>query len=174
LTPLHLSGWRQNGYCLNLEREQRMQSRAIEAMLRTLVPMPLKTHTKIIVGGLILTDTGFVDWVKEQLLSFRDEEDEIPQLKKVKRRRSLETIVRVVCDEMRCSEEKIFEKGRNKNIGREMAIFLARDFSGVSCKALGKYFGGISGPAITLSYNHFAGKLASDKRLMGKIDKMNK
>ena len=82
--------------------------------------------------------------------------------------------MRVAGDEMRCSEEKIFEKGRHKNIGREMAIFLARDFSGVSCKALGKYFGGVSGPAITLSYNHFTGKLASDKRVMGKIDKMKK
>ena len=82
--------------------------------------------------------------------------------------------MRVVRDKMRCSEEKIFEKGRNKNIGREMAIFLARGFSGVSGKALGKYFGGISGPAITLSYNHFAGKLARDRGLMGKIDKMKK
>ena len=111
----------------------------------------LEDPHKDIVGGLILGDTGFIDWVKEQSLSFRDEEQEIPQLKKLKPRPSLETIVRVVSDEMRCSEEKIFEKGRHKNIGREMAIFLARDFSGVSCKALGKYFGAISGPAITLS-----------------------
>ena len=39
---------------------------------------------------------------------------------------------------------------------------------------MGKYFGGISGPEITLSYNHFAGKLARDRRLMGKIIKMKK
>ena len=134
----------------------------------------LEDPHKDIVGGLILGDTDFINWVKEQFLSFRDEEEEIPQLRELKPKPSLETIVRVVCDEMRCSEEKIFEKGRNKNIGREMAIFLARDFSGVSCKALGKYFGGISGPAITLSYNHFTGKPASDKRLTGKIDKMKK
>jgi chromosomal replication initiation ATPase DnaA len=106
---------------------------------------------------LILTDTGFVNSVKEQFLSVRHEEEEIPPLKKLKPRPSLGTIVRVVCDEMRCSEEKTVEKERSKNIGREMAIFLARGFIGVSCKALGKYFGGISGPAITLSYNHFTG-----------------
>jgi len=134
----------------------------------------LENPHKHIVGGVILGDTDFVNWVKEQFLSVRDDEDEIPQLKKLKPRPSLETIVRVVGDEMRCSEEEIFEKGRHKNRGREVAIFLARDFSGVSCKALGKYFGGISGPAITLSYNHFTGKLASDKRLMGKINKMKK
>ncbi len=52
-----------------------------------------------------------------------------------------------------------------------VAIFLARDFSGISCKALGKYFGRISGPAITLSYKHFTGKLRSDKGLLGKVKK---
>lgn len=102
----------------------------------------LENAYKDIVGGLILGDTGFVNWVKEQFLSVRDDEEEKPQLKKLKSRPSLETIVRVVCGEMRCSEEKILEKGRNKNVGREMAIFLARGFSGESCKALGKYFEG--------------------------------
>jgi len=40
----------------------------------------LENPHKDIVGGLILGDTDFIDWVKEQFLSFRDEEDEIPQL----------------------------------------------------------------------------------------------
>lgn len=84
----------------------------------------------------------------------------------------MEAIVGVVGDEMRCNKEEILKKGRNKNIGREMTIFLARDFSGMSCKVLGQYFGGISGPAITLSYNHFTGKLAQDKRLKRKINKI--
>jgi REP element-mobilizing transposase RayT len=125
-----------------------------------------------IVGGLILGDMDFVNWVKEKFLSARDGEDEIPQLEKLKP--SLETIVGDVCDEMRCSKEQILEKGRHKNISREMAIFLARNLSGLSCKALGKYFGGISGAAITLSYNQFTGKLKSDKRLMRKINRVKK
>ncbi len=129
-----------------------------------------KDPHKDVVGGLILGDKGFVNWVKEAFLSVRDDEQEIPQIKKLKP--SLEAIVRAVCDEMRCSEKQILEKGRNENIGREMAIFLARDFSGMSCKALGQYFGEISGPAITLSYNHFTGKLAKDKRLKRKINKI--
>jgi REP element-mobilizing transposase RayT len=134
----------------------------------------LENPHKHLVGGLILGDTAFVSWVKEAFLSVRDDEEEMPQLKELKPKPSLETIVRVVCDEMRCSEEQILEKGRKKNIGREMAIFLARGFSGVSGKALGKYFGGISGPAITLSYNHFTETLGNDKRLMGKINRMKR
>ena len=93
----------------------------------------LEDPHKDVVGGLILGDTGFVNWVKEALLSVRDDEQQIRQIKKLKP--SLETIVRAVCDEMRCSEEQILEKGPNEIVGREMAIFLARDFSGISHKA---------------------------------------
>jgi REP element-mobilizing transposase RayT len=134
----------------------------------------LENPHKDVVGGIILGDPGFVNWIKDEFLSIRDEDEEIPQLKELKPKPSLDTIVKVVCDEMRCNEEQILKKGRNKNTNREMAIFLARDFSGMSCKALGQYFGGISGPAITLSYNHFMGKLASDKTLIGKINNMKK
>jgi hypothetical protein len=55
-----------------------------------------------------------------------------------------------------------------------MAIVLARDFSAMSCKALGNYFVGISRPVIALNYNHFTRKLASDKRLIRKINKIKK
>jgi len=134
----------------------------------------LENPHKDVVGGLILGDTGFVNWVKEEFLSIRDDEEEIPQLRKLKPKPSLETIVRAVCDEMGCGEKQILEKGRNNNLSREMAIVLARDFSGMSCKALGEYFGGISGPAITLNYNHFTRKLAIDKRLIRKINKIKK
>ena len=134
----------------------------------------LEDPHKDVVGGMILGDPGFVNWVKEKFLTVRDDEEEIPQLKELKPKPSLDTIVGVICDEMRCNEEQIIKKGQNKNISREMAIFLARDFSGMPCKTLGNYFGGISGPAITLSYNNFIGKLASDKRLMGKINRMKK
>jgi REP element-mobilizing transposase RayT len=134
----------------------------------------LENPHKDVVGGMILGDPGFVNWVKDEFLSIRDEDEEMPQLKVLKPKPSLDTIVKVVCDEMRCDQKQVLKKGRNNNTNREMAIFLARDFSGMSCKALGQYFGGISGPAITLSYNHFTEKLAGDKILVGKINNMKK
>ena len=134
----------------------------------------LEDPHKDVIGGMILGDTGFVNWVKEEFLSAREDDEEIPQLKELKPKPSLEAIVGLVGEEMRCNKEEILKKGRNKNIGREMTIFLARDFSGMSCKALGQYFGGISGRAITLSYNHFTGKLAKDKRLKRKINRIKK
>lgn len=148
--------------------------RSYQSYIEEIEADDLENPHKEVVGGLILGDTDFVNWVKKEFLSGRDDEQEIPQIKKLKPKPPLETIVSIVCDEMGYSEEQVFEKGRNHNIGREMAIFLARDFSGVSCKALGNYFGGISGPAITLNYNHFTRKLASDKKLMDKKNKIKK
>ena len=52
-----------------------------------------KNPHKDVVGGLILGDTGFVNWVKEAFLSVRDDEQEIPQIKKLKPKPSMETIV---------------------------------------------------------------------------------
>ncbi len=46
-----------------------------------------------------------------------------------------------------------------------MAIYLARDLSGLSGKKLGEYFGGISGAAITMRYKQFLSKLCQDKQL---------
>jgi chromosomal replication initiation ATPase DnaA len=41
------------------------------------------------------------------------------------------------------NQEKIF-----KNKAREVAIFIARDMTGITCKDLGEYFGGVSAALI--------------------------
>jgi REP element-mobilizing transposase RayT len=155
-------------------RRRKDAVRSYKSYVEQVEATALRNPHKEVVGGLILGDRAFVEWIKEAFLSARNEEEEIPQLRELKPRPSLESIVEVVGDEMRCSEEEILEKGLNNNIGREMAIYLARDLSGTSCKALGKYFGGISGPGISRNYNHFAGRLAGDRRLKGKVNKIKR
>jgi len=46
------------------------------------------------------------------------------------------------------NQEKIF-----KNKACEVAIYIARDMTGITCKDLGKYFGGVSGALITMMHN---------------------
>ena len=46
------------------------------------------------------------------------------------------------------NQEKIL-----KNNAREVAIYIARDMTGITCKDLGKYFGGVSGALSTMMYN---------------------
>ena len=63
------------------------------------------------------------------------------------------------------NQEKIF-----KNKAREVAIFIARDMTGITCKDLGEYFGGVSGALITMMDNRIAEESKKDKRLKGRID----
>ena len=107
-------------------------------------------------------------------LSDRDGQKEIPQLKKLKPRVAIENIVQTVSEQFKCSEDLITAKGRKKNKAREVAIHLGRDLSGMSCKDLGLYFGGVSGALITIMHKRIAEKSAQNRKLKRKIDTIKK
>ena len=122
----------------------------------------------------MLGDADFVNWVKETFLAGRNDEKEIPQLKKLKPKVSLEKVVEAVTQEFNCSQERIIAKGRKKNKAREVALYIARDMSGMSCKDLGEYFGGVSGALITIMHNRIADESRRNRRLKHRIDKIRK
>jgi chromosomal replication initiation ATPase DnaA len=82
----------------------------------------------------------------------------------------LEKVANAVCEEFGCNQEQIITKGRKKNKAREVAIFIARDMTGITCKDLGEYFGGVSGALITMMHNRIADESKRNKRLKGRID----
>jgi len=127
-----------------------------------------------VAAGFILGDTGFVNWVKETFLSSREDEKEIPQLKKLKPKVPLKTILEAVCQEFECTEERVQMKGRKRNKAREVAIYLARELTGLSCKQLGTYFDGVSGALISIMCSRIAGETARNKKLKGRIEKIKK
>ena len=96
----------------------------------------LKYPAEDIIGGLVLGDIDFANWVKDTFLLHRKDKKEIPQLKRLKPKVSLEKILQVVSDEFGCSKEKILEKGRKKNKARS----LARDLRGTACSKIGRFF----------------------------------
>jgi len=124
--------------------------------------------------GFLLGDANFIKWVKETFLSDRDDQKEIPQLKKLKPRVAIKNIVQTVSEQFKCSEDMITGKGRKNNKAREVAIYLARDMSGASCKDLGLYFGGVSGALITIMHKRIAEKSAQNRKLKRKIDTIKK
>ena len=63
------------------------------------------------------------------------------------------------------NQEKIF---RNK--ARGVAIYIARDMTGITCKDLCEYFGGVSGALITMMHYRIADESKTNKRLKGRID----
>lgn len=95
-------------------------------------------------------------WVYKKFISLRGENKEIPELKKISPQVSVDKVVKIVCEEFGCKKENILQKGRKRNIAREIC--------GETGKKLGEYFGGVSGTAITLSYNSFVGKLCKDNK----------
>lgn len=132
----------------------------------------LENPSRHVTEGFILGNLDFIKWVKDNFLSTRIDNKEIPQLKKLKPKVELETVLQAVCKEFGCSEEQIIIKGRKNNKAREVAIHIARDMSGMSCTDLGKYFGGVSGALITMMYNRVTKDASKNRRLKGKINKI--
>ena len=133
---------------------------------------PIKNPSKEVSCGFVLGDDNLVKWVYKKFISSRGENKEIPELKKIRPQVSVDKLVKIVCEEFECKKEYILQKGRKRNIAREIAIYLARDICGETGKNLGKYFGGVSGMAITLSYNSVFNKSCKDNKLKKKIDKI--
>jgi len=132
----------------------------------------LKNPAEDLSGGFILGSVDFVVWIKEAFLSNRSDENEIPQLKELKPRIKIDQIIETVCRDFNCKIETILPKGRKRNDARDVAIYLARVLSGEKGKKLGKYFGNISGAAITRRYNYLINKIENDKQFRKRIKRL--
>ena len=77
-----------------------------------------------------------------------------------------------MCEKFGYNQEQIITKGRKKNKACEVAMYIARDMTGITYKDLGEYFGGVSGALITMMHNRIADESKKDKRLKGRIDKI--
>ncbi|HEA69507.1 MAG TPA: hypothetical protein ENI07_22250 [Desulfobacterales bacterium] len=84
-------------------------------------------------------------------------------LRKLKPAISIETVIDAVCSEFGRDVESVIQKGWKNNRARDIAIYLASDVTGKTAVRLGEYFGNISGPAITLRYNHTTKQKANSK-----------
>ncbi|MCC7238423.1 MAG: hypothetical protein IT421_02815 [Candidatus Brocadia sp.] len=71
----------------------------------------LEDPNKNLLVGFILGGTGFGNWVKDKFLATRKDDQEIPQLKKLKSKIPITTIIQYVCNEFRCSEDQVKNQG---------------------------------------------------------------
>lgn len=170
-TPPYLeTDWLLSNFATSKEEAKRKYKDFVEgADIKT-----LENPNRQLTAGFILGDPDFVNWVKETFLSGRKDEKEIPQLKRLKPKVPLETVLKAVCEEFNCGEEQLITKGRKKNKAREVAIYLAREVSGMSGKDLGDRFGGVSGALITIMYNRIVAESAQNRRLKRRIEKTKK
>jgi hypothetical protein len=129
----------------------------------------LKNPSEDMVGGFLLGSPEFVNWVKDDFLSQRSEDKEIPQLRKLKPTISKETVVECVCREFDCDFDKILRKGLKRNLARDTAIYLVRQLTSELGISLGEYFGNVSNAAITNRVKYFSRKCEKDRRLRRRI-----
>ena len=134
----------------------------------------VKDPSKQLAGGFILGDPEFVKWVKDTFLSLREDEKEIPQLKKLKPRVTPEIIVEQVSKVFKIEDAIILKKGLKRNKAREVAIYLTRELSRLSCKDLGVFFGGVSGALITIMNKRIVEEIDRDRTLKRKVEKIKK
>jgi putative transposase len=124
--------------------------------------------------GFIIGGESFTDWVQTTLIAKRKREKEIPQLKRLMPKPAIDHIIESVSHEFGCGKEDVLRRGKKNNLARDSAIYIARSSSGMTCKVLGEYFGGISGAGITMKYNQMKETLDQDKKLKKKIMKIRR
>jgi REP element-mobilizing transposase RayT len=137
-------------------------------------PSKVEDPEKDVVAGFILGSLPFVNWVKETYLAERSGEKEIPQLKELKPRVTPDSVAKAVSEEFGCDIDRIVQKGRKRNTARDVAIYLAKELTGMSGVRLGDYFGHISGAGVTVRYTHVAKVLSRNRRLAGRINRIKK
>ena len=132
----------------------------------------LENPSKEMKGGFILGDEEFLKWVKEQFLSFRPDDKEKPQLKRLKPRVDMNDIVSVVGESFGSEPEQILAKGKKRNIARDVAIYLSRNLTGKGGNELGRIFGNVSGAAITMRHKAVSEQIKKNRRLKSRVNKL--
>jgi len=127
-----------------------------------------------VLGNSVLGSPAFVEWIKATFLSERNDSREIPALRQLRPRPSVEQITDAVARHYQVATQEILRAGGKKNRPRDVAIYLARELSGLSCQRLGQHFGGISGAAVTMRYKHVEERLAKDPKQARDIRRMRK
>ncbi len=125
-------------------------------------------------SGFILGNPEFVKWVEVTFLSARIDEKEIPQLKELKAKPTPERVVEKVCEEFEQTGEEVIAKGLKRNKAREVAIYLSRQLTGLTCTNLGNFFGGVSGALITTMSKRIADEKAKNSLLEERVEKVKK
>jgi chromosomal replication initiation ATPase DnaA len=78
-------------------------------------------------------------------------------------------VVQVISTEFDCDCDSILLKGIKRNPARNVAIYLCREMTGETGVSLGRYFGGVTGAAITIKHGQVANRIGTDRKLKGRI-----
>ncbi len=126
------------------------------------------------IGSSLLGSDSFVAWIKNAFLSESEGVGEIPELKHLTPRPSVEQIIEQVGEYYRVPVDTILKRAAKNNQARDIAIYLCRQLSGQTCQALGDFFGKVSGAAITMRSKHVEGRVLKSRTLRRDLAKLKK
>ena len=137
-------------------------------------PESLENPSKDAVQGFILGNENFVNLIQEKLIFSNADENEIPQLRKLKLRPTVEQVVDKVCKEFSCRTADIIRAGKKGNTARETAIYLSCFYTGLTGKEVGNFYGQISGAGVAMVLKKIKAKIEKDKQFSTKVRKIER
>jgi REP element-mobilizing transposase RayT len=165
--------WLETDWLLSLFAEDRDGAkRAYRDFVESVQNEKIENPSEQVVGGAVLGRPDFVNWVRKTFLSKHSDNKEIPQLKILKSRPTPEEVVQVISTEFDCDRDSILRKGIKRNPARNVAIYLCREMTGETGVSLGRYFGGVTGAAITMKHGQVANRIGTDRKLKGRIKRI--
>jgi Bacterial dnaA protein helix-turn-helix len=166
--------WLETDWLLSLFGEDRNTAKkGYRDFVESVENIKIENPSDDVVGGVVLGRVDFVNWVKKTFLSKESNSKEIPQLKILKPRPAPDDLIEAVSDEFGCGIESILQKGKKRNLARDVAIYLCRELTGETGVALGRRFD-ISGAGIAARHDRIAKKLEADRKLKGRDDRIRR
>ena len=163
--------WLETSWLLSLfGKDHKQAKKNYRSFVESVQNEEIEDPSTDMVGGVILGGVDFVNWVKNSFLNKGLADKKIPQLRSLKPKLAPEDLLPAVCDEFACGRDIIIQKGKKRNLVRDVAIYLSREMTGESGVSLGRYFGGISGSGVTVRYNFIANRIKEDRKLRGQIN----
>jgi len=126
------------------------------------------------IGSSVLGSDSFVEWIKTTFLSESKGANEIPELKNLLPRPSVEKIVEHVGQYFGVPVQAILKRSAKNNQARDIAIYLSRQLRGHTGQALGEFFGKVSGAAITMRTKQMEKNILKNRKLKRDLTRLQK
>ncbi len=158
------TGWTLGQFGRGLTEARRAYRRFVEEGLQRGMPNPLGD----VVGGAVLGTEQFVNTIRTRLEDLPDRGD-LPALRGLRDKVSVERIVEAVSKEMDIAESMVLSKGRRSNLARGIAIYLCRQYSGEKLRGIAERFGGVSEASVSVISREMALLAVTDGSLQEKL-----
>lgn len=122
---------------------------------------------KDIEAGIILGAEGFKAMIRN-LLNKTKADQELPQIKKLREKVSIDKVIKICCNYYSKEEEELLRRGKGK-LERQIAIYLSKILSGKRNVEVGRYFK-IKGPAVSGVIKVIENRLDKERKLKKEIE----